>query len=147
MTARSTYSRWDGTQTGFDLEASDLFDEMSDDLLQNAQSWSSITHRDVTEILTDALKIILTPVYSVPALEQPVATLSNDDVLVLTTIQMDKSQATHLNSLLDMQQAGTLREEDHLSLVALMQIYNQLWIRQSEALAEAVRRGIHPPLR
>ena len=35
MTARSTYSRWDGTQTGFDLEASDLFDEMSDDLLQN----------------------------------------------------------------------------------------------------------------
>ena len=112
---------------------------LPDDLLQNAQSWSSITHRDVTEILTDALKIILTPVYSVPALEQPVATLSNDDVLVLTTIQMDKSQATHLNSL--------LREEDHLSLVALMQIYNQLWIRQSEALAEAVRRGIHPPLR
>ena len=96
---------------------------LPDDLLQNAQSWSSITHRDVTEILTDALKIILTPVYSVPALEQPVATLSNDDVLVLTTIQMDKSQATHLNSLLDMQQAGTLREEDHLSLVALMQIY------------------------
>ena len=35
MTGRYTYSRWDGTQTGFDLEASDLFDEMSDDLLQN----------------------------------------------------------------------------------------------------------------
>ena len=117
---------------------------LPDDLLQNAQSWSNITHRDIAETLTDALKIILTPVYSVPALEQPVVTLSNDEVLALTSIQMDKSQAAHLNRLLDMQQAGTLQEGDHLALVALMQIYNQLWIRQSEALAEAVRRGIHP---
>jgi uncharacterized protein with von Willebrand factor type A (vWA) domain len=35
MAGRYTYSRWDGTQTGFDLEASDLFEEMTDDLLQN----------------------------------------------------------------------------------------------------------------
>ncbi len=35
MAGRYTYSRWDGTQTGFDLEASDLFDEMADDLLQS----------------------------------------------------------------------------------------------------------------
>ena len=27
------YSRWDGTQTGFDLDAESLLDEMSDDLL------------------------------------------------------------------------------------------------------------------
>jgi uncharacterized protein with von Willebrand factor type A (vWA) domain len=36
MAGRYTYSRWDGTQTGFDLEASDLFEEMADDLLQNS---------------------------------------------------------------------------------------------------------------
>ncbi len=35
MAGLFTYSRWDGTQTGFDLEASDLFEEMADDLLQN----------------------------------------------------------------------------------------------------------------
>ena len=35
MAGRYMYSRWDGTQTGFDLEASDLFEEMADDLLQN----------------------------------------------------------------------------------------------------------------
>lgn len=35
MAGRYTYSRWDGTQKGFDLEASDLFEEMADDLLNN----------------------------------------------------------------------------------------------------------------
>jgi uncharacterized protein with von Willebrand factor type A (vWA) domain len=33
MAARFTYSRWDGTQRGFDLDADVLFDELTDDLL------------------------------------------------------------------------------------------------------------------
>jgi uncharacterized protein with von Willebrand factor type A (vWA) domain len=33
MAARFTYSRWDGTQKGFDLDADGLFDELTDDLL------------------------------------------------------------------------------------------------------------------
>ena len=31
--AQFTYSRWDGTQRGFDLDADALFDELTDDLL------------------------------------------------------------------------------------------------------------------
>ncbi|MBJ7307524.1 MAG: hypothetical protein JHC63_06650, partial [Acidimicrobiia bacterium] len=30
---RVQYSRWDGTQVGFDLDATDIFDEITDDLL------------------------------------------------------------------------------------------------------------------
>ncbi|MFZ9384594.1 MAG: VWA domain-containing protein [Ilumatobacteraceae bacterium] len=33
MASRFTYSRWDGTQQGFDLDNTSLFEEMSDDLL------------------------------------------------------------------------------------------------------------------
>ena len=33
MANRFTYSRWDGTQKGFDLDADGLFDELTDDLL------------------------------------------------------------------------------------------------------------------
>jgi hypothetical protein len=33
MAARFTYSRWDGTQRGFDLDADALFDELTDELL------------------------------------------------------------------------------------------------------------------
>ena len=33
MARRFTYSRWDGTQKGFDLDADGLFDQLTDDLL------------------------------------------------------------------------------------------------------------------
>src|SRR2546429_9860098 len=33
MASRFKYSRWDGTQVGFDLDADALLEEMSDDLL------------------------------------------------------------------------------------------------------------------
>lgn len=82
----------------------------------------------------------------IPNLEQPVALLRDDEVLALTTLQMDESQGRQLNRLLAMQQSGTLKNEDHQSLIALMQIYHQLWLRQAEALAEAVKRCIRPPL-
>src|SRR3954447_25835864 len=33
MATRFTYSRWDGTQVGFDLDADRILEEMTDDLL------------------------------------------------------------------------------------------------------------------
>ncbi|MSX94037.1 MAG: hypothetical protein F2749_11540, partial [Actinobacteria bacterium] len=33
MVSRFTYSRWDGSQKGFDLDADTLFDSLTDDLL------------------------------------------------------------------------------------------------------------------
>ena len=33
MSARFTYSRWDGTQTGFEFDADAAFDELTDELL------------------------------------------------------------------------------------------------------------------
>ena len=33
MSSRARYSRWDGTQVGFDLDADALLEEMTDDLL------------------------------------------------------------------------------------------------------------------
>src|SRR5258708_18064947 len=33
MASRFTYSRWDGTQVGFDLDADRILEEMTDDLL------------------------------------------------------------------------------------------------------------------
>ena len=33
MAPRFTYSRWDGSQRGFDLDADALFDELTDELL------------------------------------------------------------------------------------------------------------------
>ena len=42
MAARFTYSRWDGTQKGFDLDADALFDELTDDLLYHGDINSAL---------------------------------------------------------------------------------------------------------
>ncbi len=42
MGSRFTYSRWDGTQRGFDLDADALFDEITDDLLYHGDVNSAL---------------------------------------------------------------------------------------------------------
>jgi uncharacterized protein with von Willebrand factor type A (vWA) domain len=42
MAARFTYSRWDGTQKGFDLDADALFEELTDDLLYHGDVNSAL---------------------------------------------------------------------------------------------------------
>ena len=42
MAARFTYSRWDGTQKGFDLDADSLFEELTDDLLYHGDINSAL---------------------------------------------------------------------------------------------------------
>ncbi len=97
-------------------------------------------------MLTDALIVVLTPVYTMPRLERPVSSLSDEDVLALSKAQMRPAQGRRLSALLGKQREGELAESARSELLALMQVYNQLWIRQSEALAEAVRRGLRRPL-
>ena len=42
MAARFTYSRWDGTQKGFELDADGLFEELTDDLLYHGDVNSAL---------------------------------------------------------------------------------------------------------
>ncbi len=76
---------------------------------------------------------------------RPVSSLSGEDVLALSKAQMSLLQGRRLSELLEKQREGKLTKSERPELLALMQVYNQLWIRQSEALAEAVRRGLRRP--
>jgi len=80
------------------------------------------------------------------SLERLVSTLSDDDVLALSKAQMRPAQGRRLSELLEKQREGELTGSERPELLALMQVYKQLWTRQSEALAEAVRRGLRRPL-
>ena len=115
---------------------------LPDELYEHARRWATITQRDLSETLTDALIIVLTPVYTMPRLERPVSLLSDEDVLALSRAQMKPAQGRRLSELLEKQREGALAKGERPELLALMQVYSQLWIRQSEALAEAVRRGL-----
>jgi hypothetical protein len=119
---------------------------LSDDLYEQARQWAALTRREVPQLLTEALALILTPVRVPPAGDLPVTTLSDAEVLALAQVQMAPQQGKRLDQLLAKQGEGTLTAPEQAEILALMQIYHQLWVRQSEALAEAVRRGVHAPL-
>ena len=119
---------------------------LPDELYDNARQWALMTQRNLSETLTDALKIVLTPVHTHPQLEKPVTVLSDQEVLALAQVQMESIQGHRLGELLAKQREDSLPNHEQAELLAMMQVYNQLWLRQSEALAEAVRRGLMGPL-
>ncbi len=91
-------------------------------------------------------EIALTPIYTAPDMDKPITALSDHEVLALSQLQMPPQQGQRLGELLARQREGELAEGERPELLALMQIYERLWVRQSEALAEAVRRGLRGPL-
>ncbi|GEM_PF-336388 len=117
-----------------------------DKLYEYAQNWAILTRRDMAETLTDALTLVITPLEVKPPVELPVNELSDHQLLALTKIKMKKMQGQRLTELLAKQSDGTLTHPERYEMLTLAQIYGQLWIRQAEALAESVRRGLRQPL-
>ena len=117
------------------------------ELYEHAKRWATLTHRGLPETLTDTLALALHPMYSAPLLEKSITALSNREVITLTRIKMQSKQGHRLNELLRKQREGVLVNNEQRELLALMQVYDRLWVRQSEALAEAVRRGLREPLK
>jgi hypothetical protein len=61
---------------------------LPDDLYAQAQHWAALTHREVPQLLTEALALVLTPIGAPPGDAPPIATLSDTEVLALTQVQM-----------------------------------------------------------
>lgn len=120
--------------------------ELPDELYEQARSWAAFSRKDMPGVLTDALSLVLTPLPARMDEQAEIGGLSDRQVLALSSVQMDVEQGEEMAELLRQQSADTLTSDGQRRLTALMQIYHQLWLRQSAALAEAVRRGLRPPL-
>ena len=120
--------------------------ELSDQLYEQAKQWAAITEQDLDTALTEALTVVLTPVHTAPELDEQVTSLSDEQVLEQAEMRMAPSQGQRLSLLLAKRREGSLTEEEQRELFALFQTYQRLWLRQSEALSEAIRRGLRPPL-
>jgi hypothetical protein len=118
--------------------------ELPDELYEQAQQWAAITQQDLSATLTDALSLALIPLPRTN--EPPVADLSDEEVLAMTKTRLTPAQGHRLSELLAKQRENELSETERAELQALMHYYYHLWIQQSEALAEAVARGLRPPL-
>jgi hypothetical protein len=119
---------------------------LPDEVYRSAVRLAQLAHREVADVLTDALTL------SLPALRQdsdvlpPIETLSDADVLALTALELPPAQDRRLSALLEEQQAGNLSETERGELLTLMQAYQEGLLRKAQALQEAVRRGLREPL-
>lgn len=120
--------------------------DLPDALYEKARSWAALSQQELTGALTDVLALAFTPLSEQPIDQPSVMGLNDAELLSLSAVRMEQSQGERLDDLLRQQSEGTLTRDGQRTLIALMQVYHQLWLRQSAALAEAVRRGLLPPL-
>jgi hypothetical protein len=97
-------------------------------------------------VLAETNDMSLQPLGMQHAADQPVAALADADVLAIADSEMDPAQEGRFRELLEKQQAGHRTQEDRAALLALMQVYQEGLLRKAQALHEAVRRGLRPPL-
>jgi hypothetical protein len=119
---------------------------LPDEIYQRAERFARLANRDVASILVDTIQLSIPPVSGDISDFEPVSVLSDEQVLVLTELQMEPEQDARLSELLDRQQSGTLSESDRSELQILMQVYQEGLLRKATALSEAVKRGLIEPL-
>ncbi|MGH2354794.1 MAG: hypothetical protein ACRDI2_23150 [Chloroflexota bacterium] len=119
---------------------------LPDDVYQSAERLAQLTRRGVPDVLADALTLSLPVLRQDPNVAPPIETLSDEEVLVLSTLELPPEQDRRLGALLDGQQAGALTDIERTELVTLMQVYQEGLLRKAQALHEAVRRGLREPL-
>jgi len=104
-------------------------------LLQQAQELAAITNSTLQDILLDWLNFSLS--------EQPLESLTDEQLLEVCKLEMPSPQREQLNNLL-ISKARTADEDNQLT--QLRAVYRLGLVRKAKATRLAVERGLIPPL-
>lgn len=119
---------------------------LPEEVYQRAQRFSRLINRDLASVLADTVGSSLPPlsdqVETLPAISE----LSDQAILDLAESMLSTQQDQRLSELLQKQREGELVGDDSQELEALMQVYNEGWLRKTAGLVEAVQRGLMSPL-
>jgi hypothetical protein len=119
---------------------------LPENLIEQARRLGSATQRDAGAVLADALEMMWLPIEESSSSEHSsVENLSNDEVLALADSKMDEVQNQRLGNLQTKGKATGLSQAERYELLALLQIYQMGQLHKSEALVEAVCRGLQTP--
>jgi len=116
--------------------------QLSEKVYRQAERWALVTNQELDVALAEAIEVALTPVYANLLEEAPITSLSDDDILTLTYQQLPIEVGRRLSQLSAGHSEDTLTADEQQELMALTGSYQQYWLRQAEALAEAVRRSL-----
>ena len=112
--------------------------QVPDSLLQQAASVAAQANQKVENYLSEVLVIALG--------ERSVVALPDAEVLALTESRLPFAQESRLTDLLHDHGEGLLDQVQQKELDRLMNVYERALLRQSQALREAVARGLLQPL-
>lgn len=93
-----------------------------------------------------AMEEVLLEMLTRRASEPTVENLSDEEVLALSEMTMPKEQEERLGELLAQQRENQIDAEGRKELAQLMWLYKQGMLQKSQALREAVERGLREPL-
>jgi hypothetical protein len=119
---------------------------LPDEIYQRAERFARLANRDLASILTDTVVSSLPPlsdqIDALPSIEE----LSDRAILDLANSRLSEAQDRRLSELLGKQREGEMVGDEPQELEALMQIYNEGWLRKTAGLVEAVKRGLMEPM-
>ncbi|MEK7729115.1 MAG: hypothetical protein AAB354_11935 [candidate division KSB1 bacterium] len=121
---------------------------LSENLVEDARRFGTATRRDVQTVLAGVLEMMWPTLDKVSNHldDRPVASLSDSEVLALSEAQMTMSQQDRFEELQTKGKEIGLTADERQELLRLRQIYEISMLRKSEALAEAVQRGLREPM-
>ncbi|MBW4547916.1 MAG: hypothetical protein KME25_26250 [Symplocastrum torsivum CPER-KK1] len=119
---------------------------LPDEVYQRVERFARLANRDIASVLAETIQLSIPAISPEAAALEPISTLSDEQVIALTQLQMEPEQDARLSDLLDRQQSGILTETECKELQTLMQIYQEGLLRKATALSEAVKRGLMEPL-
>jgi hypothetical protein len=112
---------------------------LPDDLYQRAKRFAHLANRDLESVIADTMLSSLPLMGDHIDALQPIAALSDEEVLALAHSQMESQQDARMSVLLAKQRENELVGEESRELATLMQTYQEGWLRKTTALAEAVK--------
>jgi hypothetical protein len=126
--------------------ATEVILNLPDNVYSQAARLAQLMNQDVAHVLAETIESALFPLGPAAVPGAPVGELADEEVTELAELRMGETQGKRLGQLLDRQQAGKLGEAERRELAALLQVYHECLVRKAQAVSEAVRRGLRPPL-
>jgi hypothetical protein len=107
-------------------------------VVRSAKEVAARTRRPVESVLAEWLDRV--------AAELPVEALEDESLLSLCDLELSPTEQAEIDALLAGNREGELDEAGERRLDACMQAYDRRLLRKSQALREAVARGLRSPL-
>jgi predicted DNA-binding protein len=118
---------------------------LPDNVYQRAKRLAELTGRDVTDVISEKLTALLPPLSSEMDM-RPIESLSDEAIERLADGQMDVALSSRMSTLQYKQQAGTISDDERAELKLLMELYDVGQLQKTQALVEAIKRGLRQRL-